>query len=518
MSIFLLALGLVLAPPPSGPGAQAPNLHRTSAGLFMTWVEPTKTGQAVRIAELQGQHWGPATTVRASDKVLANWADTPTVMALAGGELVVSWPEISGPEKYAYDARTAVSTDGGRRWSKGTVLHGDGTPTEHGFVSMVPVKGTARAFWLDGRGMVEKGPMTLRTRLLDGPEQVVDDRTCSCCSTGAAVSSLGPIVVYRDRTEAEVRDIRLGFEGPKGWQNVPVATDAWTIEGCPVNGPIVRASGDRVAVAWFTGAPAPKVRIAFSKDGGRSFGGAVDVDAERPVGRVGLVLLEDQAVVSWISGVDAGTNLQVRRVGFDGKMGAPMKVARSDKARKSGFPRVVRDGDRLVFAWTDAGETTQVRAGSLPIAALPALGTTAAVSAKKKERLPELAMTDMSGMGSKLKAGAPILVNLWATWCGPCREELGMLAELAKAHPKLKVVALSIDSKLETVQAFAKTAPDARMLHWDTAHQAATTFGAYGIPASRLYDRHGVLLWRSEGVFEADEVAFQAALRKALSP
>ncbi len=63
-----------------------------------------------------------------------------------------------------------------------------------------------------------------------------------------------------------------------------------------------RALGDRVALAWFTAeGDSPRALLAFSTDGGRSFGAPIRVDEEQTLGRVDVAMLPDgRAVVSWL--------------------------------------------------------------------------------------------------------------------------------------------------------------------------------------------------------------------------
>jgi hypothetical protein len=105
--------------------------------------------------------------------------------------------------------------------------------------------------------------MTLRARTLDASgaplaEMLVDDAICDCCQTDAATTARGVVVVYRNRTEGEVRDIYTTSLVDGRWtEGRPVHEDGWVIPACPVNGPAVDARGDDVAVAWFS-APATR--------------------------------------------------------------------------------------------------------------------------------------------------------------------------------------------------------------------------------------------------------------------
>lgn len=180
------------------------------------------------------------------------------------------------------------------------------------------------------------------------------------------------MIAYRDRSGGEVRDISVIRRTAAGWSwPVRVHADEWKIPGCPVNGPALAAAGRRVAVAWFTAAPPnPRVFVAFSEDGGATFGPAVLADGEKPFGRVDLALDGNgDALVSWLAG-GKGADLRLRRVTSRGKLGEPLTLAATSGARSSGFPRLVRDRDRLVLAWVDDGEPSRVRLMTVPVSAV----------------------------------------------------------------------------------------------------------------------------------------------------
>ncbi|MBI2614111.1 MAG: hypothetical protein HYW52_00195, partial [Gemmatimonadetes bacterium] len=118
------------------------------------------------------------------------------------------------------------------------------------------------------------------------------------------------------------------------------------------------AAGDTVAIAWFT-APEEqrRVSVAFSTDAGATWGAPIRVDDGRPVGRVDLEMLADgSALVSWLESRRQGAEVLARRVERTGRMGKPWVAARSSEERASGFPRMVRAGDEVVFAWVDVGD------------------------------------------------------------------------------------------------------------------------------------------------------------------
>jgi hypothetical protein len=369
---------------PAGDGSVGANLFAAADGrIFLSWIDRLGPGRdALRFSVLEGGRWSRPQQVAEGDNWFVNWADFPSVVALPDGSLAAHWLVRSAAAPYAYDVRIARSTDGGSHWSEPVVPHRDGTATEHGFVSLLPARdGRLGAAWLDGRntggGDGEHGhaggAMTLRYAAIgaDGRltgEALLDARVCDCCQTGAAMTAEGPLIVYRDRSEREERDIAMVRLRDGRWSEPrPLPRDGWRIDGCPVNGPAIAAQGRRVAVAWFTAArEQPRVRIAFSADAGASFGEPVTVDDGRPQGRVDLVLLADgSAVVSWIESSATGSSLRLRRVRPDGTRGPASTVVPEDGRLANGFPRLaLEDGQRLVVAWT---AQDRVRTARVPV-------------------------------------------------------------------------------------------------------------------------------------------------------
>ncbi len=359
---------------PVAEGSFAPFLTSAGDDLLLTWIEPLEAegakGHRVRFARWTAGGWSEPSTIVEGPELFANWADVPGVVRGEDGALYAHWLAASGADKYAYTIFLGRSADGGATWEALGPLPDDASPTEHGFVSWVPEAGGARAFWLDGRQWVEDGPMSLRTALVGAGgvsvAERIDARVCDCCATDAAIVSGQPVVVYRDRSEEEIRDIyRLVPEGA-GWSApAPVATDGWRIEGCPVNGPRIAAAGGREGVAWFTAAgDEAVVRFSFA---GRA---PVRIDGGSPLGRVDLALAEGGAWIIWLealgpsspawAGLDrAGLDraeIRMRRADENGELGPWRTLAKTSSARASGFPRLERLGDRLILAWVDLGE------------------------------------------------------------------------------------------------------------------------------------------------------------------
>jgi hypothetical protein len=375
-------------PSPAAPGSAEPHLDVGPDGsLHMSWLEPLGPGEghALKVASLGNGSWSRPQTVRSGRDFFVNWADFPSVLSLGDDRLVAHWLQRTGTATYAYGVRLAFSIDKGRTWSAPVTPHTDSSNTEHGFVSLWR---TARgdgveAVWLDGRkydraGHSPTNEMSLATAAFtpDGrpslPERILDARVCDCCQTSAALTSRGPVIVYRDRSADEIRDISVVRREASGRWTAPsvVHADGWRINACPVNGPSIAARGDNVAVAWFTAAnDTPTVRVAFSGDAGATFSRPIRVDEGRPAGRVDVDLTRDgAALVTWIERTGGDTAVvRLRRVERGGRSGAPATIATSSAARASGFPRMVVAGNDAIFAWTVPGRPSEVRVAKMKV-------------------------------------------------------------------------------------------------------------------------------------------------------
>jgi hypothetical protein len=365
--------GVVRVATPAAEGATAHDLTRGPGGVVLSWIEPLGKGRhALRYAKLRGEQWSEPATAAEGARWFVNWADFPSVVD-CGEELLAHWL-VRGGARYAYGVQLARST--GDTWTALGSPHRDDTPTEHGFVSIVPDGDGAQVFWLDGRAMTEDGgAMALRTARIGGEigeEAVLDADVCTCCQTSAVRTARGPIVFYRDHTEGEIRDIAIVRRTADGWtQPAAVADDGWVMPGCPVNGPHADALGERVAVAWFTAANGKaKVKLAFSDDGGERFCEPIVVDGDGPIGRVAVACSDRGAVVCWLDADGEQAAVRLRHVARDGAQGEIVDIDRTSLARASGFPRMVRDGALMVVAWLVTEPRAELRTALVPISAL----------------------------------------------------------------------------------------------------------------------------------------------------
>jgi hypothetical protein len=365
---------------PSGKGSSTPYLISSANRLYMTWLAEASEGHALKFAIYDGKTWSMPSTIISSNKLFVNWADFPSVVVLKNGMLAAQWLQKSGDGRYAYDVMISTSRDDGKTWSAPRRPYKDQTKGEHGFVSLIPNSEGFEAIWLDSRKFDPKNDHSMKnemqlmtTAYSNGDYQaeiVLDPRVCDCCQTDAAVANGNPIVVYRDRSGSEVRDISFIRRDGKKWsQPKTLYQDNWKIEACPVNGPAISAAGNNVVVTWFTAAgDQPRVYAIFSADGGKTFGKRIQIDNGNPVGRVDVQWLQDgNAVVSWLeNNKGSGADIMARRVKVE-RAQTSVVIAPSSAARTSGFPRMAAWGKGAIIAWTHVDEkTTTIKLATVP--------------------------------------------------------------------------------------------------------------------------------------------------------
>lgn len=364
----------------SGPKALGQRLTVGPTGdVLLSWIDRQEHGGTLRVSRLQGSSWSEPQVVINDPKMFVNWADFPSVTSLGEGHWIAHWLRYSADLVYSYDVVVAQSADAGASWSTPVSPHSDGTPTEHGFVSMWPAATATGLVWLDGRKTGnERGNdptasgMTLRAATIDrggsiSGEQEIDALVCDCCQTDIAVSGSGPIVVYRDRTPEEIRDIWISRLVDGRWQPPQaLSSDGWEIAGCPVNGPAIAAHGNLVAVAWFTAARnSPIVKARVSKNGGKTFGDTIIIDSGRPIGHVDIAYIGDSSfAVSYMKHGDGLQDIRLRSLTSEGDLSLYKTAGRT--AVSHNVPQMVEHDGNLIMAWTDSVRD-QSRIGAVSI-------------------------------------------------------------------------------------------------------------------------------------------------------
>jgi len=358
--------------PPVSENSMQPYLSANGSELLFTWTEQENDSlSALYFSKFDHNKWTEKTLIKKGQNWFVNWADFPSLVG-DKEHLISYYLKKSDAETYAYDIFLRQSNDSGKHWSIENKLHSDSTKTEHGFVSLAPSNSDSFfVTWLDGRNTkstghdhaheANGGAMQIRVAeiLRNGDKRnefELDSRTCDCCQTSTVFSEEGPIVVWRDRSDQEIRDIYYSKLKDGNWSKPkPVYQDNWKINGCPVNGPKVAVNGGSVAVAWFTAAEnIPKVKLAFSKNGGAQFLDPIEMNLEKAIGRVDLLMVDDQtALVSWMESSKEMAQLKLAKVGIGGNIEKIISIQEISADRSTGFPQLELVDDQIYMAWNE---------------------------------------------------------------------------------------------------------------------------------------------------------------------
>ena len=355
---------------PAGNQSSLPHLVSNGNKTLLSWVE--KEGDSLikfKYSEWNANKWQESQNILQGTDWFVNWADYPMIAENKGN----LWSHVlkkSTAGTYSYDVKQNVRPKGKKTWNTNLTLHTDDTPTEHGFVTVIPYKESFFVTWLDGRNTEEnkageRGAMTIRAAEIAAngtvsSEKELDASTCDCCQTTAAITDNGPVVIYRDRSADEIRDISIVRKVEGEWtQPKSIHVDDWKIKGCPVNGPKAAALENQLVVAWFTGAQEkPRVQLIFSSDGGENFDAPIHIAGDEVLGRVDVLLVDkDMALVSWMEMFDKKAQLKVARVSRKGVMSKHHVIATLDASRKTGFPQMELVDNKVLFAWTEVSKS-----------------------------------------------------------------------------------------------------------------------------------------------------------------
>jgi thiol-disulfide isomerase/thioredoxin len=147
-------------------------------------------------------------------------------------------------------------------------------------------------------------------------------------------------------------------------------------------------------------------------------------------------------------------------------------------------------------------------------------GASAILSALDQSRqLPELALRDLDGKPVALHEldGRPLVVNLWATWCPPCRREMPVLEAAQKAHPEVRIVLVNQGEHAEAISRFLQQeglSPTDVLL--DNGNRLGQATGSFGLPTTLFYDPRGRLQHSHMG--ELSAASLEHGLRQLDAP
>jgi len=142
-------------------------------------------------------------------------------------------------------------------------------------------------------------------------------------------------------------------------------------------------------------------------------------------------------------------------------------------------------------------------------------------AASKGAAMPALQMQSLNGemIDSRgLFAGKVVVLNAWATWCPPCRQEMPDLVRLSKILPadKFLVVGLSVDNSLEDVKGFVTEQKVSFPMFWDKGGSkiASPVFKSFRFPETFILNRDGIVVEKIAGTIPWASAETVSALKE----
>lgn len=153
-------------------------------------------------------------------------------------------------------------------------------------------------------------------------------------------------------------------------------------------------------------------------------------------------------------------------------------------------------------------------------ALLLGLSVGAAHAVDKGSAAPEIALTTLSGKPVKLSAlkGKVVLVDFWASWCGPCRESMPFLEKLSKNYKDkgLVVLGVNIDNDVAAAKKFLKELPVSFQVVNDADKKVAKAYAPPTMPSSYIIDKQGRVHVVHAGFKRADADKIEAEIKSLL--
>jgi len=131
-----------------------------------------------------------------------------------------------------------------------------------------------------------------------------------------------------------------------------------------------------------------------------------------------------------------------------------------------------------------------------------------------QDKLPNIVLKDMNGKSVNLSQltnnGKPIVINFWATWCGPCKRELEAIHEVYESWVEetgVTLYAVSIDDQrnVDKVKPYANAQQWAFEVLLDTNGDLKRAMGVNNVPFTFLVDGQGKIVWKHNNYNPGDE-------------
>ena len=133
---------------------------------------------------------------------------------------------------------------------------------------------------------------------------------------------------------------------------------------------------------------------------------------------------------------------------------------------------------------------------------------------------PAFTLTSLAGQPSGLNAykGQVVMVNFWATWCGPCQQEMPLLDQMYKKYKPagFTLIGVNVDKEAPAVKQLLERKPVSFPVLLDPANQVSKAYHVDEMPSSVIIDRKGQIRYIHRGYKPGDENDYQDRIRQLI--
>jgi thiol-disulfide isomerase/thioredoxin len=141
-------------------------------------------------------------------------------------------------------------------------------------------------------------------------------------------------------------------------------------------------------------------------------------------------------------------------------------------------------------------------------------------AATVKGPAPDFTLKSMGGKNLKLSemTGNVVLINFWASWCGPCREEMPLLNALHKKYQPLgfTVLGVNVEENVDGARSFLKNVPVDFPILLDNTNEVSKRYKVVAMPTTVVVDRDGNMRFLHEGYKPGDEKKYRQMIKKLI--
>lgn len=143
-----------------------------------------------------------------------------------------------------------------------------------------------------------------------------------------------------------------------------------------------------------------------------------------------------------------------------------------------------------------------------------------ATAADSSGPAPAFTLTDLSGQQEALSKykGQVVMVNFWATWCGPCQQEMPLLDQMYKKYKPagFTLIGVNVDKEAPPVKALLERKPVSFPVLLDPANSVSKAYNVNEMPSTVIVDRKGQIRYIHRGYRPGDENEYQDRIRQLI--